>query len=81
MLDPAEEASRRFYSFTNPMLLTWEDLNRTPSGTLGDDDYDDMIYLVDAIPGPPLPEPGTLALLGVALAGATLLRRRHASRT
>lgn len=78
VLDPGEVASRRLYTFSNPMLLTWEDLHLRSGGVLGDDDYDDMIYLVDARQGTPVPEPGTLLLL--AAAGLPVLWRARGTK-
>ena len=65
------------YTFSgSPFLLTWEDLPFA-SGRLGDEDYDDMIYLVDRVaPPPPVPEPGILLLLGAGLLGLLTLRRK-----
>lgn len=61
------------YTFSgNPFLLTWEDLPFA-SGRLGDEDYDDMIYLVDRVS---VPEPATLMLLGAGLLGLLALRRK-----
>jgi hypothetical protein len=56
------------WTFSDPYLLTWEDLN------LGDTDYDDMIYLVDRVAPVPLPGAVLLGMLGLGYAG-TMLRR------
>ncbi len=76
ILDPGEEASRVQYTFTNPFLLAWEDLP-LGNGVLGDDDYDDMIYLVDAVGPNQAPEPATLALLASGLLGVGWMRSRR----
>jgi len=54
------------WTFEHPYLLAWEDLN------LGDQDYDDMIYLVDKVM--PVPVPGTvlLGILGLGVVGLKL---------
>ena len=50
-------------------VLFWDD-----SGATNDDDYDDLVARIHFVAA--VPEPGTLALLGLGLLGVGLMRRR-----
>lgn len=63
------------YTFYDPYLLAWED-KPLLSGKLGDEDYDDLVYLVDRVR--PIPEPMSMLLLGSGLVGMAGLRRKKA---
>ena len=52
-------------------ILAWEDLPLS----ISDRDYQDMVVYVESIT--PVPEPGTLALIGLGLLGVAGMRRRQ----
>jgi hypothetical protein len=66
------------HTFSNPFLVGWEDLAWNGT-TLGDEDYDDMIYIFDKTA--PIPEPSTVLLLGIGVLGLVGygIRRRKRS--
>ncbi len=49
-----------------PYLITWEDLN------MGDEDYDDMIYIVDRVVPTPVPGAVIIGFIGIIVAGLKL---------
>lgn len=66
------------YTFHDPFLLTFEDKKLGTNGKLGDEDYDDSIFLVDRV-HPTVPEPATMAMLGSGIIGMLGFRRRKQS--
>jgi hypothetical protein len=64
------------YTFANPFLIGFEDLPYyNQQGKLGDDDYDDMMYLVDFRPIP-VSSPSMLAIMAFALLGLVCRRNK-----
>lgn len=57
-------------------LLAWEDLPYS-NGRLGDEDYDDMMYVVGRLEVAATPEPSTVLLLGLGIAGLGIVRARR----
>jgi len=66
--NPASE-----YTFYDPYLIAWED-KPLLNGLLGDEDFDDLVFLVDRVR--PIPEPISMVLFGSGLAGLAGLRRK-----
>ncbi len=66
------------YTFTDPYLITWEDVALDHDGANSDKDYNDLVFLVDRAAPVAAPEPISIVLytVGGLLMAAALLRRR-----
>lgn len=64
------------YTYQDPYFLAWEDLSLASNGLFSDQDYNDIMYVVDRVV--PVPEPSTVALFSFGLVGlgAFTLRRK-----
>jgi len=64
------------YTFENALLIGWEDMPFS-NGKLGDEDYDDIMYLIDFRSTSEVPEPWTMALSALVAGGLLSARRRR----
>jgi hypothetical protein len=74
-----EDGKAKGKEFEDAYLLCWEDLYQNHPDWW-DYDYDDMMYVVAKVKPVGVPEPGTLSLFMVGLAGMLVALRRKSKK-